>query len=146
MSPGVWIVVAGAALLVGLAGLGQVLAYRREGSVLTVTQLALRLIMGLLLFAVVALALWGLPRLVPPPGELTHAQRLSAVRHLAAFWTVIIGLAVAMVVLALADLRHLRAAQRRARAAMYRNLAQVQEELRASRAAADNAGKPGSEE
>ena len=145
MSPGVWMVAAAAALLVALVGLGQVLAYRREGSVITATQLGLRLAMGLGLVAVLGLALWGLPRLVLPPAELTHEQQLSAVRRLAAFWTLIIGLVVAIVALALADLRHLRAGQRRARAEMYRNLARVQEELRA-RSDVPDTGKPSPEE
>ena len=138
-------VAAAAALLVALVGLGQVLAYRREGSVITATQLGLRLAMGLGLVAVLGLALWGLPRLVLPPAELTHEQQLSAVRRLAAFWTLIIGLVVAIVALALADLRHLRAGQRRARAEMYRNLARVQEELRA-RSDVPDTGKPSPEE
>ena len=146
MSPGAWIAVAIAALLFVLGGLGQILAYRREGSVLTGAQLALRLVMGLLLFAVVVLALWGLPRLVLPPGEMTHERQLSAVRRLAAFWTVVVGLVVAIVVLALADLRHLRASQCRARAAMYRNLARVQEELRARQERPSESGKQKSEE
>ena len=145
MSPGVWMVAAAAALLVALVGLGQVLAYRREGSVITATQLGLRLAMGLGLVAVLGLALWGLPRLVLPPAELTHEQQLSAVRRLAAFWTLIIGLVVAIVALALADLRHLRAGQRRARAEMYRNLARVQEELRA-RSDVPDTGKSSPEE
>jgi len=139
-------VVAFAALVVALAGLGQILAYRREGSVITAMQLGLRLAMGLLLLAVLVLAVWGLPQLALPSAELTHEQQLSAVRHLAAFWTLVIGLVVVIVALALADLRHLRAEQRRARAAMYRNLARVQEELRACLDAPPDSGKRGPEE
>lgn len=146
MTPGVWVVVTVAVVLVALAGLSQVLAYRREGSVITSTQLVLRLVMGALLLVVLGLALWGIPRLVAPLPGLTHEQQLSALRRLAAFWTLIIGLVVVVAGLALADLRHLRAGQRRARAEMYRNLARVQEELRTRAEAPPEAGQCSSEE
>jgi hypothetical protein len=131
MSLSVWIALAVVAVIAVAGGLAQVGAYRRTGSVLTGAQLALRLAMGALLLAVVGLAAYGAPRIAVHGSGLTHAQALSAARHLAAFWTVITLLLVVVVALALADLRQLHATRRRARAAMLRNLDKLQEEVRA---------------
>jgi hypothetical protein len=131
MSLAGWTVLAVIAAVAIFGGLAQVLAYRREGSILSGAQLVLRLAMGGLLLAVLALSLWGLPHLAQLRQELPMAERIGAARQLAAFWTLVVLLLALVVALAIVDLRYLRATRHRARAAMYRNLARLQEELRA---------------
>ena len=136
----VFVVVVAAVAVIG--GVSQIIAYRREGSVLSSAQLALRLTMAVLLLAVLALSVWGLPRLAALGPGTPPVERVAAARTAAAFMTLVVLLAVALMVLAVVDLRHLRAAQHRARAGMYRNLAQLQEELRARSAAPDASPPP----
>ena len=123
-------------------GVVQILAYRREGSVLSGAQLALRLTMAGLLLAVLGLSLWGLPRLAALGPATPAPERLIAAREAAAFMTLVVILAGAIMILAVVDLRHLRAAQHRGRAEMYRNLAALQEELRARKAASAASAEP----
>lgn len=125
----VFVVIAGLVILAAAAS--QILAYRRGQSLLSRAQFLLRLGMALVLLAVLGLSLYGAYRQPPELGAgLSDAQRLRALQGAALFWTAVILLLLAAVVLAFFDLRYVRASQHRARAAMYRNLARLQEALR----------------
>jgi hypothetical protein len=129
MGYGAYVFVVIAALVIFFAALSQVLSYRRGPSLVTPPHLLLRLGTALLLLAVLGLTVWGLGR--GPGVALTEAQRLSAVRQVAGYWTAVLLLLLGVIVLAIFDLRYVRAAQHRARAAMFENMARLQAEIKA---------------
>lgn len=143
MSAGGYVFVVVAGLVILAAAASQVLAYRRGQSLLSRAHFLLRLGTALVLLVVLGLSVYGVYR---QPAELgagrSEAQSLEALQGAAVFWTVVIVLLLAVVVLAFFDLRYVRASQHRARAAMYRNLARLQEALRAQAEAHQAAGRP----
>ncbi len=115
-----------------LAAVSQVLSYRRGQSFLTRGQLLLRLGTALALLAALGLTVYGATAQVQwSAGGLSRSEALSLARGVATYWTAVLLLLVAAMAMALLDLRYVRAAQHRVRAAMYRNLARLQAELRA---------------
>lgn len=135
MSVGGLIFVLVAAAVIIVAAAGQVLAYRRGRALLTRAQLTLRLVMALLLLAVLALSLYAMasPENLLPAG-MSRAERLSQMRAVTAvtvYWSAVTVLLLATMVLAVIDLRYVRAAQHRVRATMYRSLAKLEQELQA---------------
>jgi hypothetical protein len=132
MGSGAYVFVAIAALVIFFAALSQVLAYRRGQSLLTPPHLLLRMGTGLLLLAVLGLSGWGLLGQAHYSGAaLTGAQRLTVLRGVAGYWTAVLLLLLGALVLALFDLRYVRAVQHRARAAMYEKMARLQAEIKA---------------
>jgi amino acid transporter len=132
MGYGPVVFVAVAAVVIFLAAAGQVLAYRRGQTLLTRPQLLLRLGTALALLAVLGLIVWGTTTQIRLPlPEATRPERLTLLRQAAGFWTAVMLLLVAAIVMALLDLRYVRAAQHRIRAAMYQNMARLQSEVRA---------------
>lgn len=132
MSAGGYVFVVLAGLVILAAAVSQILAYRRGHSLLSRGQFLLRLGMALALLAVLGLSVYGVYRQPAELGAgLSDAERLQALQGATLFWTAVILLLLAAVVLAFFDLRYVRASQHRARAAMYRNLARLQEALRA---------------
>jgi len=131
LSAGGYVFVVLAGLVILGAAASQLLAYRRGQSLLSRAQLVLRLGTALMLLAVLGLSIYGgyrqpaaLDAAMPP------AERLHELQAATLFWTAVILLLLAAVVMALFDLRYVRASQHRARANMYRNLARLQEVLR----------------
>lgn len=123
--------VVAAAVIIVAAG-SQIVAYRRGQTLLTRGQLVLRLVIALLLLAVLALSGYAViaqGELIKP--EMSRSQQLGMVRGIAFFWSAVTLLLLAVMILAVIDLRYVRAAQHRARATMYRNLANLQQELKA---------------
>jgi hypothetical protein len=132
MSYGAYAFVVIAASVILLAAVSQVLSYRRGQSFLTLAQLLLRLGTALALLAVLGLTVYGVSAQAQWSAQgLSEAQRLSLVRNVAAYWTAVMLLLVAAIIMALIDLRYVRAAQHRVRATMYQNLAKLQAELKA---------------
>ena len=133
MGNGGYVFVVIAALVIFAAAVGQVFSYRRGQSLLTMPQLLLRLGTALALLSVLGLSVWGVAvqgQWIGRP-ELSETERVALVRGAAGFWTVVILLLVAAIVMALFDLRYVRAAQHRVRATMYQNMAKLQAEIRA---------------
>ena len=134
MDYGAYVFVVIAAFVIFFAALGQVLAFRRGQSLLARPQLLLRLGTALALLSVLGLIAWGVAAQTRLPLVLmgpTVSERLGLLRSAAGFWTAVMLLLVAAIVMALFDLRYVRAAQHRVRATMYQNLAQLQAEIRA---------------
>lgn len=132
MGYGGYAFVAIATAVILLAAVSQVLSYRRGQSFLARGQLLLRLGTALALLAVLGLTVHGTTVQARwSARELARPEALSLARGAAAYWTAVLLLLVAAIVMALLDLRYVRAAQHRLRATMYRNLARLQAELRA---------------
>ena len=131
MGYGAYVFVVIAAFVIFFAALAQVLSFRRGQSLLTMPQLLLRLGTALALLAVLGLTVWGVSRQAGRQLEgLSEPQRLGLLRSVAGFWTVVLLLLIAAIVMAFFDLRYVRAAQHRVRAAMYQNMARLQAEIR----------------
>jgi hypothetical protein len=132
MGYGAYVFVVIAALVIFFSALSQVISYRRGHSLLTAPHLLLRVGTALLLLGVLGLSVRGL--VGQPHGlglGLTEAQQLTEARQLAGYWTAVLLLLLGAIVLALLDLRYVRAAQHRARAAMFENMARLQAEIKA---------------
>ncbi|HEY3396589.1 MAG TPA: hypothetical protein VGM19_02920 [Armatimonadota bacterium] len=128
-----FVIVAGLVILA--AALGQWLAFRRRESLLSRPQLVLRLVTAALLLAVLGLSVYGVVSQTAQAGQaLAPAERIAVVRAAVVYWSVVIGLLMAAVVMALLDLRYLRATRHRVRATMYENMARLQQDLRAAQA------------
>ena len=146
MGYGAYVFVVIAAFVIFFAGLAQVLSYRRGQSLLTLPQLLLRLgtaaallgVLGLTVWWVVMQAGWSLQ-------GLSKEERNGLLAGAAGFWTLVMLLLVAAIVMALLDLRYVRAAQHRVRAAMYQNMAKLQAEIRAEAERRKAKGKEGDE-
>jgi hypothetical protein len=133
MGYGAYVFVVIAALVIFFAALSQVLSYRRGQSLVTQPHLLLRVGTALLLLAVLGLSVWGLLGAARGTGvALTQAQRLSEIRTVAGYWSVVMVLLLGAIVLALLDLRYVHAAQHRARAEMFQNMARLQAEIKAA--------------
>ncbi|MEN6547500.1 MAG: hypothetical protein ABFE07_15815 [Armatimonadia bacterium] len=98
----------------------QSLAYARGRLLISRRQFVLRLINGLLLLATIALIFY-VPFLM---------QRAPDVRLLLAYWGILTLLPLIVVVLAFLDLRELSRTRHRHQAELYRNLANLEQELR----------------
>lgn len=132
MGYGGYAFVAIATAVILLAALSQILSYRRGQSFLARGQLLLRLGTALALLAVLGLTVYGTTAQAQwSAKQLSRPEALSLARGAAAYWTAVLLLLVAAIVMALLDLRYVRAAQHRIRATMYQNLARLQAELRA---------------
>ncbi len=144
MGSGAYVFVVIAAFVIFFAALAQVLSFRRGQSLLTMPQLLLRLGTALALLSVLGLTFWGVSLQAGLRLEgMTEPQRMGLLRGAAGFWTLVMLLLVASIVMALFDLRYVRAAQHRVRAAMYQNMARLQAEIRAE---ADKRKAKGKEE
>ncbi len=119
MNPTVAVLLAVAALGIIIAAVVELSKYFRGQSIISRQQLILRLIMAVLLLAIVGLSLWGMVYFQANPQPLT----------VAVFGFALVLLAVAVMVLAVVDLRQVRATQHRARAELYQRLAELRREL-----------------
>ena len=131
MSLGAQIFVGVMAVVMLAAAVGQILSYRRGEQLLAPAQLVMRLsAAGLVLAILVLSTYWMLhqPQLLAP--GLTREAKLTLLRGAALYWSVVVLLVVAVLVLTVVDFRYVQAARHRVRAAMYRNLDKLQEELR----------------
>jgi len=108
-------------LLLFIAAVAVIIAaYFRGQTIISGRQLLLRLVMAVLLLAIIGLGLWGKVYL---SGGSSDPMTLAIAVGLA------IVMIVAVVVLALLDLRQVMAAQRRARAELYQRLADMRQEI-----------------
>ena len=130
MGYGAYVFIVIAALVIFFSALSQVISYRRGHSLLTAPHLLLRVGTALLLLGVLGLSVWGLVG-QPHGPRLTPEESLAVARQLAGYWTAVLLLLLGAIVLALVDLRYVRAAQHRARAAMFENMARLQAEIKA---------------
>ncbi len=119
MNPTVAVLLAVAALGIIIAAVVELSKYFRGQSIISRQQLILRLIMAVLLLAIVGLSLWGMVCFQANPQPLT----------VAVFGFALVLLVVVVMVLAVVDLRQVRATQHRARAELYQRLAELRREL-----------------
>jgi Sec-independent protein translocase protein TatA len=120
MSYTVGVLLSIAAVAVIIAALVEVTKYFRGQTIISGRQLLLRLVMAVLLLAIIGLGFWGKIYLTggsPDPMTVATAVGLAIV------------MIVAVVVLALVDLRQVMAAQHRARAELYERLADMRQEI-----------------
>ncbi len=108
-----------ATVAVIIAALVEVSKYFRGQTIISGRQLLLRLVMAVLLLAIIGLGFWGKVYLTRSPDPKTVAIAVGLA----------IVMIVAVVVLALLDLRQVMAAQHRSRAELYQRLADMRREL-----------------
>jgi len=115
----VGVVLSIAAVAVIIAALVEVSKYFRGQTIISGRQLLLRLVMALLLLGIIGLGFWGKVYLTRSPDPMTVATAVGLA----------IVMIVAVVVLALWDLRQVMAAQHQARAELYERLADMRQEI-----------------
>ena len=120
MSYTVGVLLSIAAVAVIIAALVEVSKYFRGQTIISGRQLLLRLVMAVLLLAIIGLGFWGKIYL---SSENRDPMTVATAVGLA------IVMIVAVVVLALVDLRQVMAAQHRARAELYERLADMRQEI-----------------
>lgn len=104
------------AVLVGMAH--QIWLYTRGHSLITRRQFVLRIVNGLLLLITIAMIFAG------------SAYRPQDLRVALLLWAVLTVLPLAVIVLALVDLREIQRVRHRRQAELYQHLAQLQSDLR----------------
>ena len=109
------------AVIIIISALLQVSYYRHGRQLITRGQLALRLVMAVLLLSIIGLSFFG----------VVYFSSSQQPLYEIVFWLVLMLLAIAVIVLAVIDLRQVRRAQHRARAELYQRMAQLQREMKA---------------
>ncbi|NPV45484.1 MAG: hypothetical protein HPY69_00895 [Armatimonadetes bacterium] len=104
------------AVVIGMAH--QIWLYTRGHSLITRRQFVLRIVNGLLLLTTVAMIFAG------------SAYRPQDLRLALLLWAVLTVLPVAVIILALVDLREIQRVRHQRQAELYQHLAQLQSELR----------------
>lgn len=107
--------------IIVISALVQVSQYRHGRQLISGRQLTLRLVMAMLLLSIIGLSFWGVVYFN------NHHHPLTEI----IFWLMLMLITVAVVVLAIVDLRQVRRAQHLVRAELYERMAQLQREMKA---------------
>jgi hypothetical protein len=122
MSYGVGVIFLIFAMLLVVGMVYQAVAYKRGRQIITRRQFGLRMANGCLLLLIIALLLYS--------ATVHFANPRSTLIFWAVLWLALMALLLAVVVLAWLDLRQVARAKHERQAELYRNLANLEQELR----------------